>query len=71
MPNLWLHLTSLESRWVDSKHKQTYKQAFPNLKGLDQSITNKYSETPLIRTLMGLENSGLNRGVSLFILTEI
>ena len=33
-----------------------------------------YSETPLIRTLMGLENSVLNRGVSLlegFILTEI
>ena len=33
-----------------------------------------YSETPLIRTLMGLENSVLNRGVSLlegFILSEI
>ena len=33
-----------------------------------------YSETPLIRTLMGLENSVLNGGVSLlegFILTEI
>ena len=34
----------------------------------------KYSETPLIRTLMGLEISVLNRGVSLlegFIITEI
>ena len=34
----------------------------------------RYSETPLIRTLMGLENSVLNRGVSLlegFISTEI
>ena len=33
-----------------------------------------YSETPLIRTLMGLEISVLNRGVSLlegFIITEI
>ena len=34
----------------------------------------KYRETPLIRTLRGLENSVLNRGVCLierFILTEI
>ena len=38
------------------------------------SIKIKYSETPLIRTLVGLENSVFNRGVSLleeFILTEI
>ena len=37
-------------------------------------LTSIYSETPLIRTLMGLENSVLNRWVSLlegFILTEI
>ena len=37
------------------------------------SQINKYSETPLIRTLIGLENSVLNEGVSLiegFILTD-
>ena len=42
--------------------------------GITLKKQNIYSETPLIRTLMGLENSVLNRGVSLleeFILTEI
>ena len=55
-----------------AKHKVLSRS--PDSDKLIQKCHMNYSETPLIRTLMGLENSVLNRGVSLlegFILTEI
>ena len=53
-----------------SSHKTSFKLYLCNI----HVYYIYYSETPLIRTLMGLENCVLNRGVSLlelFILTEI